>query len=45
MSIRLLNPNSEVLNKSEALQMMISASKGIQGVLKTSFGPKGTLKM
>lgn len=45
MSIRLLNPNAEVLNKSGALHMNINAAKGLQDVLKTNLGPKGTIKM
>ncbi|XP_048435046.1 T-complex protein 1 subunit zeta 2-like [Pyrus x bretschneideri] len=44
MSIRVLNPNAEVLNKSAALHMNINASKGLQDVLKTNLGPKGTIK-
>lgn len=45
MSLRMLNPNAEVLNKSEALRMNINASKGLQDVLKSNLGPKGTIKM
>ncbi|OAE22600.1 hypothetical protein AXG93_777s1070 [Marchantia polymorpha subsp. ruderalis] len=45
MAIRMVNPNAEVLNKSAALYMMINAAKGLQEVLKTNLGPKGTIKM
>ncbi|XP_058775259.1 T-complex protein 1 subunit zeta 2-like [Vicia villosa] len=45
MSVRMLNPNAEVLNKSEALHMNINAAKGLQDVLKSNLGPKGTIKM
>jgi len=45
MSLRTLNPNAEVLNKSAALHMNINAAKGLQDVLKTNLGPKGTIKM
>ncbi|XP_074279242.1 T-complex protein 1 subunit zeta 1 [Silene latifolia] len=45
MSVRVLNPNAEVLNKSEALRMNINAAKGLQDVLKSNLGPKGTIKM
>lgn len=45
MAIRVLNPNAEVLNKSAALAMNINAAKGLQDVLKTNLGPKGTIKM
>ncbi|KAG5247527.1 T-complex protein [Salix suchowensis] len=45
MSLRVLNPNTEVLNKSAALHMNINAAKGLQDVLKSNLGPKGTIKM
>lgn len=45
MALRILNPNAEVLNKSGALHMNINAAKGLQDVLKTNLGPKGTIKM
>ncbi|XP_076940238.1 T-complex protein 1 subunit zeta 1-like [Bidens hawaiensis] len=45
MSVRVLNPNAEVLNKSAALYMNINAAKGLQDVLKSNLGPKGTIKM
>ncbi|XP_071701832.1 T-complex protein 1 subunit zeta 1-like isoform X2 [Rutidosis leptorrhynchoides] len=45
MSIRTLNPNAEVLNKSAALHMNINAAKSLQDVLKSNLGPKGTIKM
>uniref|UniRef100_A0A1J3J1Q7 T-complex protein 1 subunit zeta 1 n=1 Tax=Noccaea caerulescens TaxID=107243 RepID=A0A1J3J1Q7_NOCCA len=45
MSVRVLNPNAEVLNKSAALHMTINAAKGLQDVLKSNLGPKGTIKM
>ncbi|KAF9625551.1 hypothetical protein IFM89_024324 [Coptis chinensis] len=44
-SLRVLNPNAEVLNKSAALHMTINAAKGLQDVLKSNLGPKGTIKM
>ena len=34
-----------MLNKSAALHMTINAAKGLQDVLKTNLGPKGTIKM
>jgi T-complex protein 1 subunit zeta len=43
MSIRMLNQNAEVLNKSAALHMNINAAKGLQEVLCTNLGPKGNL--
>lgn len=40
-----LNPNAEVVGKQQALLVNVSAAKGLQGVLKTNLGPRGTLKM
>eukprot|EP00898_Chlorokybus_atmophyticus_P007527 jgi/Chlat1/7776/Chrsp66S07237 len=45
MAIRLLNPSAEVIKKGVALSMNINAAKGLQDVLKTNLGPKGTIKM
>ncbi|XP_057792452.1 T-complex protein 1 subunit zeta 1 [Salvia miltiorrhiza] len=45
MSLKVLNPNAEVVNKSHALHMNINAAKGLQDVLKSNLGPKGTIKM
>eukprot|EP00897_Mesotaenium_endlicherianum_P001533 jgi/Mesen1/1407/ME000130S00496 len=45
MAIRVINPNAETLGKSAALMMNINAAKGLQDVLKTNLGPKGTIKM
>lgn len=44
-SISLLNPKAEFARAAQALSMNISASKGIQDVMKSNLGPKGTLKM
>lgn len=41
----MINPQSEVSRKGQALIMTISAAKGLQDVLKTNLGPKGTIKM
>ncbi|KAL6521520.1 T-complex protein 1 subunit zeta [Orobanche gracilis] len=45
MSLKVLNPNAEVLNKSHALHMNINSAKGLQDVLNSNLGPKGTIKM
>lgn len=45
MSIQLLNPNADVVRRNLALQVNINAAMGLQTVLKTNLGPKGTLKM
>ncbi|KAL7746322.1 T-complex protein 1 subunit zeta [Sorochytrium milnesiophthora] len=39
------NPNSEVARRGQALQINISAALGLQDVLKSNLGPKGTIKM
>jgi T-complex protein 1 subunit zeta len=44
-SIRSLNPSSEVVRRSDALNVNINAGKALQGILKTNLGPRGTLKM
>lgn len=44
-SISLLNPKAEFARAAQALAINISASKGLQDVMKTNLGPKGTMKM
>ncbi len=44
-SLQLLNSKADQLKKTAALNMNINAAKGLQEVLKTNIGPKGTLKM
>lgn len=44
-AVKLINPKAEVARASAALQLNISAAKGLQEVLKTNLGPKGTMKM
>jgi len=41
----MINPQSDVTRKNQALSVNISAGKGLQEVLKSNLGPKGTLKM
>ncbi|CAA6659394.1 unnamed protein product [Spirodela intermedia] len=45
MSLRVLNPQAEVLNKSAALHMNINAAKGLQDVLKNARGGAGDIKL
>lgn len=40
-----LNPGGHSVNKATALQINIGAARGLQEVLKTNLGPKGTMKM
>ena len=44
-AISMLNPKAETARAAQALAVNISAAKGIQDVLKTNLGPKGTMKM
>merc|ERR1719213_147669 len=44
-SVQTVNPDAEVVAKSQALLVNAGAAKGLQGVLKTNLGPRGTLKM
>ena len=44
-NVQFLNPKAEVARAAQALGINISAAKGIQDVLKSNLGPKGTLKM
>ena len=41
----MLNPKAEVARAGQALAVNISAAKGIQEVLKSNLGPRGTMKM
>lgn len=42
---KLVNPNAEVVAKDDALAVNVAAAKGLQNVLKSNLGPRGTLKM
>lgn len=44
-SIESLNPNAEHLSRVAALKINTEAAKGLQSVLKSNLGPRGTLKM
>ncbi len=43
--LKTVNPNADVIGSQHALMMNIQAARGLQNVLKTNLGPKGTLKM
>lgn len=45
MAVRTINPNAEVVRKTHALSINVAAGKGLQDLLRTNLGPKGTLKM
>ena len=44
-AIQTLNPKAEFARAAAALQVNTSAAIGLQNVLKTNLGPKGTMKM
>ena len=44
-AIHLVNPKAQVAASAAALQLNINAAKGLQEVLRTNLGPKGTMKM
>ena len=44
-AISLLNPKAQVNSAAQALAFNIGAAKGLQEVLRTNLGPKGTMKM
>lgn len=44
-SISCLNPRAELARNAMALEMNISGARGLQEVMKSNLGPKGTLKM
>lgn len=44
-SIQLLNPKAESIRRAQALQVNSAAAQGLQSVLASNLGPKGTLKM
>jgi T-complex protein 1 subunit zeta len=44
-AISLLNPKAEFARAAQALAINITAARGIQDVMKSNLGPKGTMKM
>lgn len=45
MSLQLLNPKAESLRRDAALKVNVTSAEGLQSVLETNLGPRGTLKM
>ena len=45
MSVRNLNQNAESLGPKAALYMNVHAAAGLQDVMKSNLGPRGTIKM
>jgi hypothetical protein len=44
-AVQLANPNADVIRRGQTLQVNINAAIGLQEVLRSNLGPKGTLKM
>jgi TCP-1/cpn60 chaperonin family len=44
-AISMVNPNAEVTRKAQALLINVNAARGLQEVMKSNLGPRGTLKM
>ncbi|KAI8372217.1 T-complex protein 1 zeta subunit [Blakeslea trispora] len=44
-ALKMINPNSDVARRGQALQLNITAAIGLQEVLKSNLGPRGTIKM
>lgn len=44
-SVQTVNPNAQVMSKANALLVNVNAAKGLQSVLRSNLGPRGTLKM
>lgn len=44
-AVQQLNPKAAVAKTAEALELNIMAAMGLQSVLRTNLGPKGTMKM
>ncbi len=42
---QVVNPNADIIGKNQALSMNCAAGKGLQSLVKTNLGPKGTMKM
>jgi len=43
--VTVVNSKADVLKNKQALQVNLNAAMGLQEVMKTNFGPRGTLKM
>lgn len=44
-SLQYLNERADIIKKAQALAVNANAAKGLQEVLKSNLGPKGTIKM
>lgn len=44
-SVQQVNPNAQIMRNGNALLVNVNAAKGLQNVLRSNLGPRGTLKM
>lgn len=44
-ALKVANPNAEVARRGQALSININAALGLEDVVKTNLGPRGTIKM
>jgi T-complex protein 1 subunit zeta len=44
-ALQYVNSKAELVRKAQALNLNLTAAKGLQDVLRTNLGPRGTLKM
>lgn len=44
-AVKSINPNADVVRRGDAHLINTNAALGLQNVLKTNLGPKGTIKM
>ena len=44
-AVKQVNENAEVMRSGQALMVNVMAAKGLQEVMKSNLGPRGTLKM
>eukprot|EP00736_Rhodelphis_marinus_P008427 Rmarinus@m.9376 len=44
-AIKQINPNAEIVKKGQATLVNINAARGLQDVVKTNLGPRGTFKL
>ena len=44
-AVQFVNSKAEHVRKVQALTLNITAAKGLQDVLRSNLGPRGTLKM
>lgn len=45
MSLRDINPNAEIVSRTQARAVNVAAGVGLMNVLKSNLGPRGTLKL